>query len=35
MATVVGWATFTIELVMFGTVLGVVVLRTAPADHAT
>ena len=35
MASMVGYATFAVEHVMFGLVLGVLALRTAPADSAT
>ena len=31
-ASTVGWATFAIEHMMFGLVLGVLAVRTAPAD---
>jgi len=35
MASMVGYATFAVEHVMFGLVLGVLALRTAPVDSAT
>ena len=35
MASMVGWATFAIEHMMFGLVLGALALRTASADHST
>ncbi|MEP7113341.1 MAG: hypothetical protein ABI862_08755 [Ilumatobacteraceae bacterium] len=39
MASMVGWATFAVEHVMFGLALGLVLgalaLRTAPADSPT
>ena len=35
MASMVGWATFAVEHMMFGLVLGVLALRTAPADPST
>jgi len=34
MASMVGWATFAIEHMMFGLVLGALALRTAPADSS-
>ena len=35
MASMVGWATFAVEHMMFGFVLGVIALRTAPTDDST
>ena len=35
MASMVGWATFAAEHVMFGLVLGALALRTAPVDRST
>ena len=35
MASMVGWATFAVEHMMFGLVLGVLALRTAPVDRST
>ena len=35
MASMVGWATFAVEHMMFGLVLGALALRTAPAGPAT
>ena len=35
MASMVGWATFAVEHMMFGLVLGVIALRTAPTDDST
>ena len=35
MASMVGYATFAVEHMMFGLVLGALALRTAPADSAT
>ena len=35
MASMVGWATFAIEHMMFGLVLGTLALRAAPVDRPT
>ena len=35
MASMVGWATFAIEQMMFGLVLGALAMRTAPAHRST
>ena len=35
MASMVGWATFAIEHMMFGLVLGALAFRAAPADRST
>ena len=35
MASMVGWATFAIEHMMFGLVLGALAVRTAPVDRST
>ena len=35
MATMVGWATFAVEHMMFGIVVGALAVRTAPADDTT
>ncbi len=35
MASMVGWATFAVEHMMFGLVLGASAVRTAPADNST
>jgi len=32
MASMVGWATFAVEHLLFGVVLGAIALRAAPAD---